>query len=704
MLPNEEEKPKVTMPRRSSLKFRQQAKLDPDAIMKAKPTGKQKRNSVSWGKSNTFEFKAMKAMFTESEDINKQKTEEDKEKHKKFLETRKASIKNEFSILKDLMKKNPQTIIEEENDEEARQNMKKNLEIGKEALKEASESAESHSSKGSRSQSKSVSKSGSKSGSKSASKSVSKNSSKHSSRNQSSDKKLNKENEKENKEEKTEKSKEIKIEIEKSDKENEKEKENNEDEKVKLRSIKKVKLVDEPKEKEILMENDKQNGKDKENEEVKLKKKRVVKLAEKPKEEGNENSNEDLKEKENEAKTPEKIRFITIKEANNLDIDDIAYITLNDGTVAVLKKEGHKVIELMNPLNKKSNKEQNINQNISFKNKNRPNQQKGYQMKKNNYPQDEAYYQDNIYENPSIPQPIQNYIRNVPKSNYSLYDRKTPNDYINQENTYFNYSNNLYDSKSLLQNYDKNTEPTKLRHFNSNKMPQSRYSYQTQYQNQQKPQTQYLNKSQYQESPKFKRIIESPLNDQKNRNSLNLDYSQNPNSSSYKYKLIDSVPSKLYDNCNSIRHCPIIYQSPYCNQQLYSNTSTSRIDPCSYQRQPYSYSLKNLNNYNCNKFNSFEKGNNVLSRQRNYSFNDFNSLKEEPYDYKKNDIYRNYDMKYGGLSVERNGETLKNNNLSQSYLYPFGRQKDNNNINSYMSGDSSYTRNQNQRYNYLNYK
>ena len=118
--------------RRSSLKSRQPLKFDPDAILKPKA----KRNSVSWGKSNAFEFKAMKAMFTESVDLNKKETDEDKKKHQKFLENRKASIKNEFSLIKELMKKSGPTIIEEENDEEAKDNKKKNIEMGKESLKE----------------------------------------------------------------------------------------------------------------------------------------------------------------------------------------------------------------------------------------------------------------------------------------------------------------------------------------------------------------------------------------------------------------------------------------------------------------------------------------------------------------------------------------------------------------------------------------
>ena len=59
---NDAEKPKPAPMRRSSLKNRQALKFDPDKILK------KKRNSVSFGKTDTFEFKAMKAMFKEDDE------------------------------------------------------------------------------------------------------------------------------------------------------------------------------------------------------------------------------------------------------------------------------------------------------------------------------------------------------------------------------------------------------------------------------------------------------------------------------------------------------------------------------------------------------------------------------------------------------------------------------------------------------------
>ena len=79
--------------RRSSLKATDSgSKLDPQNILKIKGG---KRHSVSFGQSNTFQFKAMKAMFQESYDADKPK-KSNEEEHKKFVETRKKYKKRIF--------------------------------------------------------------------------------------------------------------------------------------------------------------------------------------------------------------------------------------------------------------------------------------------------------------------------------------------------------------------------------------------------------------------------------------------------------------------------------------------------------------------------------------------------------------------------------------------------------------------------------
>ena len=135
--------PKKNGGRRSSLKMHNNPrnKLDPQALLMGLKGSK--RNSVSFGQSNTFQFKQMKAMFQESHDIDKPK-KLNEEEHKQFVENRRKSIKNEFSMVKELMKKNKEAIEEvNDSDDEAKKNMDKNIEMGKKELNEKSSSSSS---------------------------------------------------------------------------------------------------------------------------------------------------------------------------------------------------------------------------------------------------------------------------------------------------------------------------------------------------------------------------------------------------------------------------------------------------------------------------------------------------------------------------------------------------------------------------------
>ena len=123
---------KLTEGRRSSLKTNDNKS---QKLLKFK----EKRHSVSWGKSDTFQFKQMKATFQESKDVElPEKDKYEKEtKHKEFVENRRKSIKDEFSLVKEALKKN---IIEEEDDEETndevKKNTDKNVKLGRDALNE----------------------------------------------------------------------------------------------------------------------------------------------------------------------------------------------------------------------------------------------------------------------------------------------------------------------------------------------------------------------------------------------------------------------------------------------------------------------------------------------------------------------------------------------------------------------------------------
>ena len=112
---SEQPKKKLTEGRRSSLKT---SDNNPQNLINVKG----KRHSVSWGKSDTFQFKQMKATFQESKDVEiPDKAKETK--HKEFVENRRKSIKDEFSLVKEALKKN---IIEEEDDEDTNDEVNKN--------------------------------------------------------------------------------------------------------------------------------------------------------------------------------------------------------------------------------------------------------------------------------------------------------------------------------------------------------------------------------------------------------------------------------------------------------------------------------------------------------------------------------------------------------------------------------------------------
>ena len=138
MSTNQNAKINIKEGRRSSLK-------NPDskqqgALLKVK----EKRHSVSFGQSNTFQFMQMKATFQDSKDADLPPNMKDS-KHKEFVENRRKSIKDEFSLVKEALKKK---IIEEEDDEETndelRKNTESNVKMGHEALnEESSESSNS---------------------------------------------------------------------------------------------------------------------------------------------------------------------------------------------------------------------------------------------------------------------------------------------------------------------------------------------------------------------------------------------------------------------------------------------------------------------------------------------------------------------------------------------------------------------------------
>ena len=119
--------------KRSSLKM--PGKLDKNEIMNH--NANKKRNSVSFklGENN---FKELRARF---ENIEPKKNDE---KNNKFIEARKKSIKNEFSLVKELLKNKEIEVINE--NDEVKENTNKNVHVGKDYVDSDSESQKSENS------------------------------------------------------------------------------------------------------------------------------------------------------------------------------------------------------------------------------------------------------------------------------------------------------------------------------------------------------------------------------------------------------------------------------------------------------------------------------------------------------------------------------------------------------------------------------
>ena len=120
---NEEKKNMISpeRPKRSSLKMSNI--LDPNEILNY---SKKKRNSVSFQLGGNFKYKELRAKF---DDIKKE--EKNPIQQKNFNEARKKSIKNEFALVKEMLKNK---VIEEDESEseEVKENTDKNIKVGKE--------------------------------------------------------------------------------------------------------------------------------------------------------------------------------------------------------------------------------------------------------------------------------------------------------------------------------------------------------------------------------------------------------------------------------------------------------------------------------------------------------------------------------------------------------------------------------------------
>ena len=330
-------KPKVI--RRSSFKSKNlNIKPNPNPNSSVKKNGK--RTSISWGQIDTFEFNEMKPTFQENEEIVKKQTEESDERHKKFIEDRRRSIKNEFVSEKQMIKMS-ENLIDEIFNEEMKLYVGEDDKEGNNSSKEKNKSKESSKSK-SRSRSRSCSCSR-------CSRSCSCSSC------CSSCRKSDKESDKAKKDKKSKKNKEEKQ----SDKDSQKsEDKKTKNKNLKLKAKKEDKDIDSQKSEEIKVK-DKNIKLKKNKEEKKEEKTNIKKKVESPKEINKENKPKKEEEKVTNIRvklisdSDAKVRLISYKEARELNLDTVAYIVLNDGSVLIVRREYKNKNETFydNPLN-----------------------------------------------------------------------------------------------------------------------------------------------------------------------------------------------------------------------------------------------------------------------------------------------------------------------------------------------------------------
>ena len=357
---------------------------------------------------------------------------------------------------------------------------------------------------------------------------------------------------------------------------------------------------------------------------------------------------DDIKEEKdklnkNGKKVEQKLRLIDLKEAHNLELEKIAYITLTDGSIVIIKNQGENLVQ---DLLKFKNPIKNDNKKIRIID---PFHSKSFSQKKiemptnKKVPQKQYNYHENAYKNKNnnnLPR-NKSYNRN---SNSELNQRTYVistgySNYIDtklKEITGFPDYSNTFNKSNINPDYS-NQETQKI-HF-----PLSHYKTNSVniYQNQQ---------SNYLDIPKNKYIYKNSRNypqpnyvESSNTPYLYRSQNQNKNTARQNY-------SNYMRNCRLIEETPVqLYDSWNYNDNLIKNNSSNpqlvkpyyqmsqQNNRYQYQKYPINYSDRNPVNY---RYNSNKKSNNQMFE----SLNDFDNLEEEQYNSKNYDRYLNYDL------------------------------------------------------------
>jgi hypothetical protein len=410
-----------------------------------------------------------------------------------------------------------------------------------------------------------------------------------------------------------------------------------------------------------------------------------------------------------------KVSLITLKEASNLDLNKIAYITMTDGSVAVLTKEGEKIIQKYKPQEEKlstPNQKMTLNSKPNVK-QNVPQKTLGNKTSQNNPPQRDVAGQNNSMRNPEIPEEKLFYNRFIQNSNNNNIKLNKPGGVGSARyNTNTNYSaSNNPDMKKLryLSNYKEPNRTTVLNNYlspssnnyypstmpyeanktftlgnlnNINNRPNPTILNQPLYQRQQyiryNPDNQDLyqepniksNYQNYQQSAKYIYSLQNKYGNQNRNNQVNYTHFDDLSNLTQPispreeerplYKIVDGIPVKICDNCNLIKHKTQITPSsrilyPFYSSQIIESDSVYPQN----NRYQYQYQTSSLNYPYNNKINSFEQDLRV--------FNSYNNV-DEPKDLRNEGIYKTYELKYSKITGVPDLGKLKNPNIPRREL------------------------------------
>ena len=312
-----------------------------------------------------------------------------------------------------------------------------------------------------------------------------------------------------------------------------------------------------------------------------------------------------------------KIRVVSLKEASNIDKKKVAYFTLTDGSIAVIKKDDKDLTQNINTTHKEDNL--NIKRNSNEDNNEFININKESEYIKNDY---ELNMQNN--DNPNI-------------NNYNI-TNETSQDFQDVNNNQINYRRqypnlteenlNNYQLQEYFYPNQMNNEPNMSgtnQYYNENIQQNNNMGYNDKYAN-------FNN------------------NDYNNIEYINNDYNDNMN-----YEVNSNNYNHMNFNANSYKNN---YKN-YNKDNNYNNTNPNilyKINTNNYNNR--NYSNNNNNPYTLYRFksNNYKSSNNIQKIRYN---NEYPDSRQKPQ-------FRNYNLKYSKSNKQLR---IGNNPLLNNYKY-----------------------------------